>query len=452
MWLAVLFCVRLRGLMISAYLKRISGVLKKDLSKNDFKRRATYCYVGDKPLDDMLYRETCKWDCYICGEVFESSKEKVMKGGWHSGCAHGINNQLKTRTKLTLEEVDARCKRCWLEERNDKPFTPHERGFGQRVKYWYHCDVCNHEFQLAYDGMFRSGIWCSYCSPTYKKLCGDVHCKWCWDNSVACNLDKYNLEWVASNNKEAHHVTKASSTKYNFKCLTCNHVIELPPDKIECKGVDSCCKYCTHQTLCSDDSCEMCKLNSASVYLKRTDMSIISNTPTELRTIFRTACVRVTCQCSVNNDHTWDVSLNNLAKRGCPYCKCKTESIIKNELIKHFPKLKPQARFEWCKNQRCLPFDFSLGNDTHILIENDGAQHYKDVPLFNKKMSLDEIRQRDNYKTKCALDNQYSVIRLVQQNVFADWEKGSTDWVDSLLEAIESIRVSPTPLSYGYAY
>ena len=88
----------------------------------------------------------------------------------------------------------------------------------------------------------------------------------------------------------------------------------------------------------------------------------------------------------------------------------------------------------------------------HILIENDGAQHYKDVPLFNKTMSLSDIQERDDYKTKCALDNDYSIIRLVQQNVFADWENGKTEWLDHLLEAIESIRVSPTPVSFGYAY
>ena len=122
-----------------------------------------------------------------------------------------------------------------------------------------------------------------------------------------------------------------------------------------------------------------------------------------------------------------------------------------NELLKHFPNTKTQARYEWCKNKTYLPFDFALDN-INILIENDGAQHYKDVPIFNKTMSLLDIQERDDYKTKCALDNQYSVIRLVQQNVFSDWKKGKTDWLDSLLAAIETVRVSEEHVSFGYAF
>ena len=452
----VLFCVRLRSAMVRSFLNRLSGTLKKDMTKDDFRRRATYCYSGEnsKPLGDMKRTDVCSWNCYVCGGGFQNSKDTILKGSWHNGCSQTVNSQLKTRERLTLEDVDARCARCWLEERNGKPFAPHVAGFGHKVRYWYHCDVCNHDFQLGYDGMFRNGIWCCYCSPTYKKLCGDVNCQWCWDNSAATHLAQYNLEWLPSNDKEAHQVAKGSSAKkYYYNCLTCNHTLHIPPGKIEGKSDVTCCKYCTHQALCDNDNCEMCKLNSALVYLDRTDLAIISPANREdLRVMFRRShLTRVRCQCTNDKNHVWDVVLSNLANRGCPHCKHKTESIIMNELLKHFPNTKTQARYEWCKNKTYLPFDFALDN-INILIENDGAQHYKDVPIFNKTMSLLDIQERDDYKTKCALDNQYSVIRLVQQNVFSDWKKGKTDWLDSLLAAIETVRVSEEHVSFGYAF
>ena len=44
------------------------------------------------------------------------------------------------------------------------------------------------------------------------------------------------------------------------------------------------------------------------------------------------------------------------------------------------------------------------------------------------------------------------MIKLNQDNVYRNHNKGKTDWLDSLLAAIETVRISEEPVSYGYAY
>lgn len=71
---------------------------------------------------------------------------------------------------------------------------------------------------------------------------------------------------------------------------------------------------------------------------------------------------------------------------------------------------------------------------------------------FNKKKSLETIQYWDRFKIDRALENGFSVIKLNQDKVFKNHNKGSTEWLDSLLEAIETVRVSDVPVSFGYAY
>ena len=50
--------------------------------------------------------------------------------------------------------------------------------------------------------------------------------------------------------------------------------------------------------------------------------------------------------------------------------------------------------------------------------------------------SPEEQFENDKYKEKCANDNGYSVIRLLQEDVFND----TYDWVKELCETIEEIK------------
>lgn len=109
----------------------------------------------------------------------------------------------------------------------------------------------------------------------------------------------------------------------------------------------------------------------------------------------------------------------------------KTEILLFEFLNKTYPNLtiERQKKFDWCKNKRRLPFDFCI-NSLHLLIELDGTQHFVQVSNWT---SLEARQERDAYKTKCAVENGYTVIRLLQTDVFKD----KNDWDINLKARIQ---------------
>jgi very-short-patch-repair endonuclease len=83
-------------------------------------------------------------------------------------------------------------------------------------------------------------------------------------------------------------------------------------------------------------------------------------------------------------------------------------------------------------NKTYLPYDFIL--EDKIIIELDGPQHFKQVSNWQPP---EETHLNDLYKMKCAKDNGYSIIRLLQTDVFYD----TYDWLTKLRENIEKIKL-----------
>jgi very-short-patch-repair endonuclease len=98
---------------------------------------------------------------------------------------------------------------------------------------------------------------------------------------------------------------------------------------------------------------------------------------------------------------------------GCPHCVNKTEYKLYTKLLELYPTVKRQFKAEWCKQKRCLPFDFVIEEKKKI-IELDGPQHF--VQVANWK-SPELQHEQDLFKTKCANENGYSVIRVLQTDV-----------------------------------
>jgi very-short-patch-repair endonuclease len=93
--------------------------------------------------------------------------------------------------------------------------------------------------------------------------------------------------------------------------------------------------------------------------------------------------------------------------------------------------LKRQYKVNWCKNKKYLPFDFVI-EDKKIIIELDGQQHFEQIC---KWVSPEENRKNDLYKMNCANENGFSVIRLLQKDVY----KNKYDWINELISNIEKI-------------
>ena len=130
--------------------------------------------------------------------------------------------------------------------------------------------------------------------------------------------------------------------------------------------------------------------------------------------------------------HEFKQKLDNITKGvWCPYCVNKTEQILYDKLITLYPSLQQQFKVEWCKKKKHLPFDFVIP-EYNIIIELDGPQHFIQISNWS---SPEETQENDKYKTECANQNNYSVIRLLQEDVFYN----TYDWLDELNQNLQKI-------------
>ena len=139
----------------------------------------------------------------------------------------------------------------------------------------------------------------------------------------------------------------------------------------------------------------------------------------------------VTCKIHGNFEQQPDSHLRGC---GCPYCVNKTEFILYEYLQKLY-EITKQFKKDWCKNNdtnKYLPFDFCI-EELKIILELDGRQHFEQV--MNWK-TPEEQYENDKYKEKCANENGYSIIRLLQEDVFND----KYDWKTELINNIEKIK------------
>lgn len=101
----------------------------------------------------------------------------------------------------------------------------------------------------------------------------------------------------------------------------------------------------------------------------------------------------------------------------CPLCtNSRGENAITNLLDNKNIKYIREYRFDDCRNERPLPFDFYLP-DYNLLIEYDGEQHfmpktYGGISDEQARWNLKEQQKRDNIKTQYCKDKGIELLRI----------------------------------------
>lgn len=124
----------------------------------------------------------------------------------------------------------------------------------------------------------------------------------------------------------------------------------------------------------------------------------------------------VTITCKVHGDFK-QLASNHLRGSGCPKCSNRYyswgEDMIRKCLDMWGWQYKPQKCFSGLinpKSGRHLRYDFCI-EDRKLLIEFDGAQHYK-ILAGKKPEDLERIRSLDKLKDQWAVDNGYQIVRV----------------------------------------
>ena len=323
---------------------------------------------------------------------------------------------------LVKETFDKHSKSKYWSDKN--LLKPDKVPLNSHKKFWFNCD-CGHEFETSCLNINQSNNWCPYCSKHAIRLCQNYSCKRCFNNSFASHeKSKY---WSSENKINPRQVFKSTDRKkFKFDCDKCCHTLLCVLKKI---NIDNrWCAYCAHQKLCEDTTCIMCFNNSfASVERSK----YLYDKKINPRMLFKNSNKKFEFNCNVCNN-IWGTQLSNITNGvWCPYCVNKTEKKFYDEFIIYEPLLKRQFKVDWCKNIKHLPFDFVI-EEKKIIIEIDGPHHLKQVSNW---LSPEKTRKNDLYKMKCANENCYSIIRILQKDIYHN----NFDWINEINNAIKNI-------------
>ena len=351
------------------------------------------------------------FDCHVCHHSFYSQLSNISCNKWCPYCAH---------QKLCN---DINCQDCY-----EKSFDSHKKAqFWSQInqikpryvfknsnnKYWFDCDQCKHSFDSILSQISK-GSGCPYCKYPCGKICGDINCHFCYAKSFA-SYDKA-IYWSKKNGDiQPVQVILNSIFKYWFDCHLCCHSFESELHSIV-RG--SWCPYCSHppKKLCNDD-CVRCYEKSFASHEKSKYWSD-KNGEIKPRNVFKNSENKYLFNCD-QCQHLFTATTAHINfGRWCPKCKNKTEFKLFNWLSSSISfDIQREAKFDWCKSQeknKHLPFDFLIEN-LKLIIELDGLQHFKQVMDWTAPK---HTIKRDIFKMETALKNGYSIIRLLQENVY----------------------------------
>jgi hypothetical protein len=304
--------------------------------------------------------------------------------------------------------------------------TPSDYALNSHKICWFDCE-CGHTFSSTLLNINKGNNWCGYCCNPPKSLCSNNNCISCESKSFASHPKS--IYWSIENILHPRQVFKyADRKKYIFNCDKCPHKLLLNLKLLSSRG--RWCSYCSHQKLCENNECQMCHNNSfASV--DRSKYLVDKNI--NPRMLFKSTNKKYKFECD-KCFQNFETQLSDITKGiWCPFCVNKTEELLYNELTKYYNIIR-QFKPSWCKNpntNKYLPFDFVI-EDINIILEIDGPQHFKQIGNWQ---SPELTKINDVYKMKCANDNKYSIIRILQKDIWHD----KYNWLEELLVNIDKI-------------
>ena len=371
------------------------------------------------------------FDCWCGHEIELRLTDCYSRGNW---CSYHVGK------KLCGSEA---CNFCY-----EKSFASVEKEWGKPSDYilegnplviskqshkkcTFVCPDCNHTFESAIYNVSSRDWPCSYCNGD--KLCGSMDCSRCIDRSFLYHPKA--IYWSKINKTGSNLVLKQSNKKHWFDCDVCGHSFESRITNIY--NNDAWCPYCSVpcRKLCGAEECNFCFEKSLASLVD--EKNYLADNQPSLWTIQkggRSKKYKFIC----DKGHEFSMRPNNINNyQWCPLCPKKTEAKMYSILQKMFPKKEIicQATFEWCKSPksgRSLYYDFYLPH-LSLIVEIDGPQHFKQISNWCDPKKVQKI---DKHKERCAVDNDISVIRLLQVDVLFD----KNDWVDAFDEGLSFIQ------------
>ena len=260
-----------------------------------------------------------------------------------------------------------------------------------------------------------SGRGCNECGKINRALKQTFTQEEFIERAIKVHGDKYNYSEVIYIN---------SQTKIILNCNICGYKFtQAPNSHLQGCGCDKCAHKINHENQ---------RLNEKELIERAVKVHGDKFDYTNMNYI--NSLLPINIKCNKCNNIFQQLYPNHIKQnKGCPICDSRiTEKILFDVLTSQYPTLIKEYKEEWCKNKKYLPFDFCIP-ELKIIIELDGNQHFKQI--MNWKSSK-KTQETDIYKMKCANENGFSVIRIIQTDVLYD----VYDWKQELYNNIEQIK------------
>ncbi len=190
-------------------------------------------------------------------------------------------------------------------------------------------------------------------------------------------------------------------TKLNIKCKIHGEFSQIPSDHLSGKG----CKKCSAIIVANK------KRKTLSQFINDA-IKIHGNKYNYDKVLYVKSSKKVIINCLTCNNIFSQSASGHLNGNGCNFCNLsKGEIKINDYLIKNNIIYETQKKFDNCKNQRKLPFDFYLP-DYNTIIEFDGKQHFQSIKCFGGEKQLQKTKLNDTIKNQYCLDNNIQLIRI----------------------------------------
>ena len=299
------------------------------------------------------------FSCDKCNHTFIKKVQKVSQGQTCPYCT--------VPSKILCNNKDCICcfnksfashdkSQYWDNNKND--ISAREIFKNSANKYFFICNECKHNFDIAPAQINSQGHFCPYC--VNQRLCGIEECETCIEKSFAKN--SFSQYWSDKNEVMPYQIFNKTHKKYKFDCRECNHEFEIAISHIRENKFN--CVFCASALLCDDNRCDICFNKSFASHEKSKYWDYGKNDKVP-REVFKNANTKYFFTCNMCN-HSFDIlpQTINGQEQFCPYCvnqKLCNDNDCKNCFEKSFAK--NEFSLYWSFKNDVNPRD--IFNSTH---------------------------------------------------------------------------------------
>ena len=408
----------LRGQGCSSCANRLAGERMRRQARESFVDRATVVHGDKYGYDKVDYVDSLTnviIHCNTCDADFPQGPGSHVCGNGCPACAYRLNGECKVKEKR--EAFVARATAI----HGDMYGYDKVDYMGCKIVVIIHCNRCDNDFKMSPDGHINASAGCDACA---RRLEGERKTKKARESfttsAIYIHGDKYGYDKV-------DYIS--ATTNVTIHCNTCDADFPQTPNN-HLNGSAGC--YACARRLEGErkrrQARESFATRATAVHGDKYDYSEVDYVNTD---------TKVSIHCNRCSTDFKQRPHSHLRGSGCGMCIWKTENMVFEYLRDKYSTIR---RFtpEWCRNPETgyhLPYDICI-EQLKIIFEIDGAQHFPNPTYFHKYKSFDENHKRDMYKQNLAIENGYSVIRVVQEEIF----NNKYDWKEEILDQINNIK------------